>query len=400
MMCKNKKHSKRRKKKKKFKTKDDDKTCCIKNFIDTPSTTRAGTCYSELSFFNCRTIMPKDKITYIYGWILTEAFFEKFGLSSKAKSVSRKVKILCVCENCITYNALKKSIKNRSGVIYIQVYQHLNYQYESTTAESQTNVINKASKPVSKLLCSFRKTIAIKKPVVRKDLKNTAIQCSDIDKSTSLQSNKENGETSEPKVKRNKMCGESNQAIFTKNSSNRVKRRHQKSKSKSLLKYVLKREALKSLKMSSWNNFYKNKIKDLQTKVKRMLNFKKRIWTPSKLETPKPILLNCDKLKTSNLKQLKHKTYKLEQNNNEISLCKRHLTLKQYSHKKNKLNTVKKHLNNSLFKRPIILKKLGQFYVKKDASISTAFKEPFIKLPVQSHSKLFNKLQAFLQQIP
>ena len=391
-------NSKSQKNRKKLNTRNEDNsTSCIKTFVDSPSTTRAGTRYSAKSLVNSKNTLSQDNGMYVFGCILSETALSSVKLSFKARSVSRKVKILCMCKNCMNPNALKECVKNKSGVVCIQVKQcsMCHRQLRSTGSQS---VINHES---LKLSCTFRKPIKVKRPIVEKDQKNFKFHCLNSDKT--FQPIKQCAESYEFEAKQKKVWEKNYHLIKTSETSNHkpFKRRHRKSRSKSLLKHVLKKEALKSYQMKKWS-FYKKRIKKLHFQIKHMPKFPKKILALSKLNTQTSRNKTCG---IFNIKKLRNEeVIPSPEHNKNLSLCKSksHLLWKI-----NKSNSIKKLVNNSS-KNKIKLKKLGQFSIKKNILLSKPIKLQLnvtsLNLPMRysytrDHVKLLDKLQSFCSNL-
>ena len=213
------------KKRKTLETKRVDKNiCCISNFIKEPSITRAGTVYSKNQ--KCRP-MHRTNQTVSFGSISVNAL-SALDVPHEAKSVSRKVKILCLCMDCIGKESLlEKTMENRTGVVCIQIKESLPSKKVLKAEACQTDIFQSAG---ARLFCNFRKTIGVKKSSSdRHFLKK-------VYKKRSL-----------PKLNQKKAYKRKKARIIKNVAVAHAKRRRRKGKSKSLLKYVLKKEALKNL---------------------------------------------------------------------------------------------------------------------------------------------------------
>ena len=154
-----------------------DNSCCIKSFVNAPSATRAGTRYSDQRLVNSKSrLLPLKKDTYVFGSIIFDAL-STANFPNQAKTISRKVKVLCLCENCTgtSNNSLCKSIKNRSGVVCIQLKKYSKLQCKTTA--SQTDMLGIGEKSKIPVHCNFRKLIGVKKSMAE-TLKEIATQCS------------------------------------------------------------------------------------------------------------------------------------------------------------------------------------------------------------------------------
>jgi len=329
--------------------------------------------------------------TAVFGWIALDAL-SSLKLPLKAKTVSRKVKILCLCQQCTNRQALCKSIKNRTGVVCIQLKKYSKYQKQSKTTGSQTDTQIDVEESRFPIFCNFRKLIGIKRPIAVRESKEIAIQCSNEDKISELyEQSKESPEAKRKKIK----CKEISQNIVEKGSLNQAKRRHRKVKSKSLLKYVLKREALKSLQTNNRHRIsLENNLKNFRLKMKRLLHLQKRTCAPSKIPHFEKQHGRTVKLKKHNLKNYKllpmpiykQKMTLHENNSNHKQELQQNISI-------SKLVSVNKPTQN---KSVIKLKSLGHYFVKKQKSIASADQCKFPK--ICSHGEILRKLQAFFQQ--
>ena len=304
-----------------------DNSCCIKSFVNAPSATRAGTRYSDQRLVNSKSrLLPLKKDTYVFGSIIFDAL-STANFPNQARTISRKVKVLCWCETCTgtSNNALRKSIKNGSGVVCIQLKKYSKHQNQYKTTASQTDMLVIGEKSKIPVHCNFRKLIGVKKSMAE-TLKEIATQCSKDMTLKGFGSHKRKGKL---QAKRKKVFCEKADHHIAKNSLNQAKRLRRKIRSKSLLKYVLKREAIKSLQIKNNNYSLANNLKNFRLKMKHLLHLQKRIRASSKIKIPhfENYIGRIFKLKKHRLKN--YKLLPLSVHKNKTYLKKQTLSCKE-----------------------------------------------------------------------
>ena len=263
--------------------------CCIKLFAKQPNATRSGNIYGP-------TKSHCEPCQNIFGSILNAIPDD---VPYKARTISRKAKVLCLCRDCSEPKKVFSLINNRSGVICVQIQNQQTYVPAKSTG-IQTDVFHEKTK----LFCDFRKSVGVREP------RKTVVPSSCKLKNENCQSAIELKQLKCPQKKffyqkrthkyKKKRCSFKRLKLIQKQVFIRkaVKKRcmlnlvnhQQRNKGKSLLKYVLKKEAVKKLEAicssdSSSEDLRKlchkiNKNKVLHAKLlKKQKRFKKLLYS-------------------------------------------------------------------------------------------------------------------------
>lgn len=218
---------------------------CVRIFVKQPSRTRSGTIYTSA----VKTCSKFDQ--QVFGSISPSSIADE--LPHKAKTISRKVKVLCLCKNCTKPNKVIPLLNNKSGVIFVQI----NDQFQLIPAKS-TGIQTEIPFKKPKLFCGFRKPIGVRQLNRGSSSENEKeIQAFKLRTYESmwklhgigLSAKRIKSKHTKKEFLLRRLSLTQNCFVQNRNKKRKTLKesRKQKHKGKSLLKYVLKKEAIKKL---------------------------------------------------------------------------------------------------------------------------------------------------------